>query len=199
MLQSFVTEDDYPKLINILQCVYTGTLKDDVSVLVISGGPSSGKSTLINLMRHLSQCGAVPIESLLRLNLRFNRSAVEPNFNLLEFLHPIVIGRIDDSPDIEDQLYKCHEIIRRGFVTRRLYDIINIINIDHPGALVVEVNEQCIIRGKKQSRNPMYLHLPNRFRHVPGVNVEAICLAEFMNIIGSKTNETETPNASQVD
>lgn len=50
MLKSFVSEEDYPKLINILKRIYNKTLKDDVSILNIYGSVNSGKTTLCTIM-----------------------------------------------------------------------------------------------------------------------------------------------------
>lgn len=53
-LKSFVSEEDYPKLLDVLYKIHNNTLKDTVSVVVLYGDGSNGKSILMEVMENLA-------------------------------------------------------------------------------------------------------------------------------------------------
>ena len=53
-LESFVSESDVPKLLQILKEIKEDTLKNHVSVLFLRGESCSGKSTLVKIMEHIA-------------------------------------------------------------------------------------------------------------------------------------------------
>ena len=210
MLQSFVSEEDYPKLISLLKKICNGTIKDDVALILVSGGPNSGKTTLMKIMSTLSKTsGRFSVNNL-------NSKDTGALSQIGAFQNQIVIS---DEIDTEnkfgpiDTLTVCLKFINEGLIVPQLFK--NALGICKPGTLIIPVEKNYNIDCKKveswsrnilpetiwggfdienpvnfvdspdekRPRYPINIHLPNTFKYNSSIDFEAIALVEFHNIL----------------
>lgn len=200
---SFVNENDYYKLLKILSQIKSGTLKDNVSVLIVYGTYCSGKSTLINIFKGI--CSSVGYVS----------TQYPPKYptDLSGFLNRIVC--IDEFEKIDKETKMAnilHRDINLGITYRKLHEAHHT-GINNPGTVIFKSN--CLfpdvkitgnegrwsrttpieemqfgfqlwpvkyldIYTKKYPRYPLYLHLPHKFEKNDGTIIED-CINELNN------------------
>ena len=185
MLRSFVSDADYPKLLETLKGILSNTLQCDVSVIVITGGESSGKSTLMRVMSHLSHHGRVRIENLFPRQI----SAPEPQIEMFE--RPLIFASETTSTEL---LHDCHKLVNSPITVRNFYENYHV--IERPGVLVVALNEEFTIPDDDLPRKPLYIHLPNRFQYTP--NVEGTCLLELVATM-QQPSDVNIMNLTNID
>ena len=158
MLKSFVSEEDYEKLVEIV-CKIRDNKFDDVSVLEIYGEPNSGKTTFLEVLRMLSNCDQTYLDSRLGT---YRKYYSDPQNHLQVFeKHVTVCWHVDTN--VLETLTKYHSMINKSLQYRRLYEF-NMNIVEKPATLIVETNAKYEIPIDKQNRRfPMYLHFPNRF------------------------------------
>lgn len=180
MLKNFVSEANYPVLVDLIRKVKNGTLKDEVSIVEIWGGPSSGKTTFIDVLRSLNT------SARLSLRLVYNQGfdGILPNWAMAGFSESIVCS---DEYDTQDEttmttiLRTFHLKLnsKSGLVYRDLHSS-DTIAIENPAAIIVSSGSPHNISSQGK-RKCISLHFPKTFKYARGV-VEA-CLKECEEIV----------------
>ena len=202
-LRSFVSEDSFPYLLMILRKIHCGEIKD-FSVVVISGGPSSGKTTLLMVMRALKFGDFISLNSILSLN----GSAPSAGFNAFRGIVTYAEFELSRESDLPKLLELYHKHINLGLIYRPLFS--NHVGINKPATLIVTTTTPYKIRGGretywaettlpielpssaggrvvscvdthegKHARYPLYIHLPHTFRSTDIDVVVNSCIKEF--------------------
>lgn len=189
-LKSFVSKEDFPRLIKLLKHVTAGTLNKHVSVLVLWGGPNSGKTTLIEIMTKLAP-------SYGRLNSSiFNTDHINGQIpNIDEFGKSLVIGS-EMSGNQLTLIMNSHKIFRQKTDEMRpLYGDYKTITL---GTFVlasnVNIAEMCaeeILKLKKTRKMPLVFRLPCKFNNSKPNYDQIIrkCIQEFSEIVISERIE----------
>lgn len=181
-----MSEKDFPKLFEILDKAADGNLKD-VSVLQIWGGPASGRSTLIEVIRSLSHGDII----------RFDKHSCDP----------ISYFWGEDMLPLQKEVACCHEsrvigeaatdVLNRVhlFINQKLSVVICIrwgdrFNMNVNATVIVSTSEPHVITGRKSDgRHPMFLHLPNRHISMTRFSMDYMvqkCLDEFRELRGRR-------------
>ncbi len=178
MLASFVEQKDYQKLISILKKIYEGTLKDETSSILLYG-ISSGKSTLYDIMEQLApSSGRVPVNMFC-----IDHGHQKPFAYVEECTKSLVFVHSEEYQDkiIEfyNMLYKYRGEFMENYITGEKTEF-------HPGVTVFLTNNKYEFPDKKWKRKPIYLHLPNTFKHNPKLLKKEIikkCVKEFFEML----------------
>lgn len=129
MLKSFVSERDYPLLLDILEKVKLGTLKETVSVLNIYGDYYSGKTVLCEIMKKIAPS--------------YDKSYIEAKI-MTSFLHTIVFVSNYIGNDKNELVDKIHRRCNTGMLFERFYK--SDAGIHHPGVLVIPSSQKLDIK-----------------------------------------------------
>lgn len=169
MLKSFVSEEDYPILVDIVRKIKSNTF-EDTSILQIYGGPASGKTTFLEFLEKLSGGDRVKLDPNLGLPTKWTAHYYAgPNNHLLPFQKNVAFcNSLDEYNDAKplETLAKYHRMINTCLRFRILYEPENFREVKKPATLVVAINEKYDIslgEIEREYRTPMYLHFPNRF------------------------------------
>lgn len=170
MLKSFVSDEDYPKLVEIVKKIRDGVF-NDVSILEIYGGYASGKSTFLQFLKKLGG-RSIMIDSRIG-----DKNYFTSPHDLSAFKKSITIGELYD--DNADTLTKYHFMINKPLTFRVLYSM-DFQVIDRPATLIVATNiRQEIPIDGWEKRLPLYLHFPNQFDcKIPYDEIIKLCLDE---------------------
>ena len=171
-LNSFVGDGD-TKLLNILKRIKDGTLKKDVSLLILEGGVSSGKSTLMEVMKQLSPTSYTTNYEILSRHWPIYKDQLEQlNSHVIFFPEPL-----------SKNIVKINElIIKSDYNVRPFYEN-NLLKLNLGVGIVshnshVEIENLSVKSGRK--REPIYLHLPHSFENNLDRNyIVDQCLKEF--------------------
>jgi hypothetical protein len=176
-LRSFVSEGDVQKFFDILSKIKNGTLKNEVSVLILVGQPWSGKSTLIDIMRKISKSvGVVNPNYIYPGPLIANNWTFEAcNENLVRFGADM---ETDDGTNVVENAHNWIPIHTGMYYRKPAKAIETQLN---PGVFVVATHKRPPVENfKKHKRMPLILELPNLFDNTfaRGKVVEE-CVKEF--------------------
>lgn len=183
MLSSFVAPEDYGNLLEIFKKAYDGTLRDSVSVLLISGLANSGKSTLLEIMKKLAPGGIYDIDPHRRLEVGevFQKFIVyaEDTINMSGGMGIRAIEYF-------------HEKISSGYVRFYKGPYNEPQTIEIPGTLVLTIDCEYDLIMRKSKRKVVQLYLPNKFNLDEGFanNIVDICVKEFLTLIAEEAEET---------
>ncbi len=201
-LRSFVHENDFPHLLTILRKIHNGDIRD-TSVVMISGGYSSGKTTLLMIMR------ALRFGNYVSCKVPENNGAPSSEFNA--FRNTVAYSEFewDHMTDFPKIMEWYHKHINLGMIYRPLHSAH--IGINNPATLIVTTLQTHVIQGgrehawaeaslptalpgpfrnipikymdepeSKHPRYPVYIHLPFRFRSTDDIrDIVNICIKEF--------------------
>ena len=182
MLKSFVDEDKYNFLIKLLTDIHEDKLRQTASIVILRGGPSSGKSTLVQIMEKLapSSCRKCFGDIGIRSNAK-EKSVAEWNSSL------IIFSELSSTKDHYDTLKKYHQVQKEIGPISLYHDQSLMVNFN-PGVFVVCVNDDQSYNFQKMKRNPAELTLPNKFKFKNEVSPTLVddCVAEFVEIYNQK-------------
>jgi hypothetical protein len=180
-IKSFVARGDRDKLWDILEKIKKGTLKDEVSVLVLYGDGNNGKSTLMEIMEKIApSAGRVPPEFFRR---DWSFTGAQPLIKTINkdvvFVGEAETGKCDETIDNIQKWVRG----RSGGVARILHssDPITI----NPGVFIFATNTRPSVKVDQWRRMPMMLELPNHFKHDPDIPFEKIvdeCVKNVKNV-----------------
>lgn len=176
MLKSFVSDVDYPRLIDFLKKVQSDTLRKEVSIVQIFGAGNNGKTTFIQFLSKLNTAQWFDLDYIYSRRLFAGR----PMHQLSAFEKSMAISSDYNYPDTEKMLSRFHrEAYKHGICYTRSGKEIYIAN---PGVMIIHTNTFYKIEtGGK--RRPLYFHFPNTFKHDPNVDIVEQCLKEFNEIM----------------
>lgn len=209
MLKSYVSPKDYPAFIDILTRIHNDTLRDTTSLLLIKGGNSSGKSTIMKVIRRIAptsfrrQFGHIGVDGCLQNTRRDD--VTKWNVGLTDISPP------DDKFDYDmyHKLTRYHEMQKEtGLID--LFGMTDCRARFNPGVMVCCINTDYfpsesydMTEFRKFKRMPIELNLPytNTFKWDESTSLGSVdrCVEEFMSIINPpgeswKDIDTFSPN-----
>lgn len=176
MLKSFVSDVDYPRLIDFLKKVQSDTLRKEVSIVQIFGAGNNGKTTFIQFLSKLNTAQRFCFENI--YNRGFEGRYSNPDLSAFE--KSMAISYDHGYSDTEKMLSRFHrEVYKHGIV-----DSMKEIHIANPGVLIIHTNKLYEIETYPiRRRRPLYFHFPNTFKYDPNVDIVEQCLKEFNEIM----------------
>lgn len=165
MLKSFVTEEDYPKLVDIIKKIRNKKFQN-VSILDVYGGPASGKSTFILFLKKLSGGDFTILDPNLGESCLDDPNIDDyygwPQSHLKAFEKSVTFCHDLTTNTCETILRKYHRMINKPLTYRSLYEDYRTIKI--PATLIVATNtKKEIATNTHDKRIPLYIHFPYNF------------------------------------
>jgi hypothetical protein len=157
-LSSFVQNQDLPLLVKTLTQIYLGELHKTTSLLIITGQPNSGKTTLCRIIQGLyPQLVKLPFESLIE-NIN---QCYYPCSQMKYFKNDYVMTECERA----NHFAYLHASLNKSIIYRKMYH--NFEEINKPATLIIEYtqNDPCDIGYDNLKRNPIHIFLPHQFNY----------------------------------
>jgi hypothetical protein len=164
-LRSFVSDNDFPRLMEILTKIYNGTINKNTSLIILYGGGGNGKSTLKNLISKIQPkyCGF----SLTEL---YSNSPTEKH-DVSLFKDTIIKG-CEICSDEYDLLCQLADDINYG-----------INNLTTTIGIMITYQQIPIKQTHPNPKKIEYLELPFNHSRNPNFNIIEDCVKEFFDYL----------------
>lgn len=128
VLESLVGKNQVEFVIKLLKQTRDNNLKDNICLIIIKGGPNSGKTVLTSIFKKLAKSTSNTAVKV-RDQLRFPKDLIKDL---------IIVGEFNNKDNISKLLSLYIELVNGGFVTRAIFDALG---VHSPGTFLVRLDQ----------------------------------------------------------